>query len=51
MFKGLATMLPRPPPPRPTLALSSLRRRRNVTMVSNVCEAAPRSLFWALNVC
>ena len=27
----------------------SLRRRRNVTSVSNVCEAAPRSLFWAPN--
>ena len=36
---------PLPPPP----ALSSLRRRSNVTLVSNVCEAAPRSLFWAPN--
>ena len=27
----------------------SLRRRRNLTLVSNVCEAAPISLFWAPN--
>ena len=25
---------------------SSLRRRRNLTLVSNVCEVAPRSFFW-----
>ena len=37
----------RPPPPAP--ALSSLRRRSNVTLVSNVWEAAPRSLFWPPN--
>ena len=29
--------------------LISLRRRRNLTTVSNVCEAAPISLFWAAN--
>ena len=28
----------------------NLRHRRNLTQVSNVCEAAPRSLFWVLNV-
>ena len=27
----------------------SLRRRRKLTSVSNVCKAAPRSLFWVLN--
>ena len=27
----------------------SLRRRRNLTTVSNVCEAAPISLFWVPN--
>ena len=27
--------------------LSSLRRRRNLISVSNVCETAPISLFWA----
>ena len=27
----------------------SLRHRRNLTSVSNVCEAAPMSLSWALN--
>ena len=27
----------------------SLRGRRNFTLVSNVCETAPISLFWALN--
>ena len=50
MFKGLATMsLPSPPPPPPPPPrLFTLRRRRNVTMVNNVCEATPRSLFWAL---
>ena len=25
---------------------SSLRRKRNLTSVSNVCETAPRFLFW-----
>ena len=38
-------MSPLPPPP----TLSSLRGRRNVTVVSNVCEAAPRSSFWVPN--
>ena len=28
---------------------SSLRRRSNLTLVSNVREAVPRSLFWASN--
>ena len=28
---------------------SRLLRRRNLTWVSNACEAAPRSLFWAPN--
>ena len=45
MFKGLSIMSP----PSSAPALSSLRRRSNVTLVSNVCEAAPRSLFWAPN--
>ena len=27
----------------------SLRRRRNLTTISDVCEAAARSLFWAPN--
>ena len=36
-------MSPPPPPPPPH---SSRRRRRIVTLVGNVCEAAPRSLFW-----
>ena len=45
MFKGLSIMSP----PSVAPALSSLRRRSNVTLVSNVCEAAPRSLFWAPN--
>ena len=27
----------------------SLRRRRKLTSVINVCNAAPRSLFWVLN--
>ena len=30
-------------------AFVSLRRRRNLTSVSSVCEAAPISLFWAPN--
>ena len=29
--------------------LRSLRRRRNLSPVSNVCEAAKRSLFWTPN--
>ena len=45
MFKGLSIMSP----PSVAPALSSLRRRSNVTLVSNVCEAAPRSLFWPPN--
>ena len=28
---------------------TSLRRRRNLTSFCNVCEAVPRSLFWAPN--
>ena len=28
---------------------TSLRRRRNLTSFSNVCEAVPRSLFWTAN--
>ena len=31
------------------LGFPSLRRRRNLTLVSNVCKAAPKSLFWAPN--
>ena len=27
----------------------SLRRRRKLTSVFNICKAAPRSLFWVLN--
>ena len=27
----------------------TLRRRRNLSLVNNVCETAPISLFWALN--
>jgi len=27
----------------------NVRRRRNLTSVGTVCEAAPRSLFWAPN--
>jgi len=30
-------------------AFGSLRRRRNLTSVSDVCEAAPMSLLWAPN--
>ena len=29
--------------------VASLRHRRNLTLVSNICEAAPLSLFWAPN--
>ena len=32
-----------------TNSKSSQRRRRTQTSVSNVCEAVPRSLFWAPN--
>ena len=28
---------------------SSLRRKRNLTSVSNFCETVPRSLFWVPN--
>lgn len=28
---------------------ASLRRRRDLTPVSNVCEAAPKYLFWNQN--
>ena len=31
----------------PRRGFPSLRRRRNSTPVSNVCKAAPKSLFWA----
>ena len=31
------------------LGFASLRCRRNLTPVSNVCKAAPKSLFWAPN--
>ena len=27
----------------------TLRRRHNLTLVSNVCDTAPISIFWALN--
>ena len=29
--------------------MRSLRRKRNLTLVSNVCETAPISWFWAPN--
>ena len=29
--------------------MGDLRRRRKLTLVGNVCKAAPRSLFWAPN--
>ena len=29
--------------------VASLRRRLNLTSVGNVCEVAPKSLFWAPN--
>ena len=29
--------------------VASLRHRRNLTLISNICEAAPLSLFWAPN--
>ena len=31
------------------LSVHSLRRRRDLTLVINVCEAATRSLFWTPN--
>ena len=31
------------------LSLPSLRRRRTLTLVSNICEEEPISLFWAPN--
>ena len=30
-------------------SLSRVCRRCNVTLISNLCEAVPRSLFWASN--
>ena len=50
--KGLFVLNMWPEGPSPIFlweVMGSLRRSRNSTSVSNVCKAAPRSLFWASN--